>query len=628
MKPLNIFKPAFVSLFLILALESLQILLSLNYYPNSSTIAESLASVALVLIFLTVVLVIVLAISSWIVKRSGLGEVYLLASVEILSVTALLFIYTPAGILTATRNYPDTFTFFWQFGYGIIPAGIFVGVISLRILLANSFKRIFYNIVNLFWKPSLVLTIISLVWTPIIIVTHGTYTTKAASSQQHLSAVEQSGQKKKPNVILITFDALSATDMSLHGYNRRTTPYWEDLAKESYVFQNMHSNYERTIASLLSILTSKYPWTHGAYKWLEHLEDKNEENIATQLGEEYYTTAIVPSAIQHPEFLGLKGKFDYARWANFELPRISSIYNFFPDLSPFSAPILRHITFIKNIDNHRAYFDEPFKDAEKIIRDRNGSPIFMWIHLWPPHPPHLQPAPFTGTFLSPQETINMVIGPYTEDQQKDVDKMRASYNEAILYTDNMLKSFVESLKESGLYDDSILIVTSDHGTILEQGFSIEPSPFMYEPLFHIPLLIHLPGQRAGYRVEAQAEHVDLAPTILELVDKPIPQWMEGESLVPYMNNPTQISDKTNYAMVLESEYSAFDVRWFSAYRGDYKIVYHMDTDTTALFNIKLDYQQKNDLARTQPSILRKLKSDLNRKIEENYSNIARSLEKE
>ena len=69
----------------------------------------------------------------------------------------------------------------------------------------------------------------------------------------------------------------------------------------------MHSNFYLTQPSLTSILTSKYPWTHGVHAWLEDLKVDSDENIASELSGEYYTAAIVPSIYQYPEFMGMKG---------------------------------------------------------------------------------------------------------------------------------------------------------------------------------------------------------------------------------------------------------------------------------------------------------------------------------
>ena len=613
MKRYQFFKPIFVAGFFILSLESIQLLLNINYYPNRNSSAEKLALVALVFIVFFLVTAAISAVASLIVRSTLMKEAKMVALVEALSVIAMALIYTPAFIFIIMKHYPNTIRFFWSTNYAILPVLIILGVILSRVFLSSGFKRVFYNLIDFFWKPALIVFFLSVVWLAVFMVTGRSSSSPAVARQDVLS--------ERPNVIFITFDALSANHMSLYGYQRKTTPFWEKFAKESYVFQNMHSNFHLTQPTLTSILTSKYPWTHGVFKWMDPLKTVKEESIMAELGDEYRKVAIVPSMHQYPDFMGFRGEFDQSTWIGTTPPRFQALSNLFLNLSisRYTFPIYRHFLFLK-YGYPITRWDEPFDAARKFIDQEKDFPYFLWVHLWPPHVQNHPPLPFLGTFLPADQEVEILYGAYTEDQQEDVDRMRARYDEVVLFTDDALKGFIKTLKETGEFDKSIIIVSADHGEMFKGGYVTVPSPLMYEAQFHVPLLIHLPGQRTGVRVKALAEQIDLGPTILDLLNKPIPGWMEGESLLPYMKNPTLESERTKYSMILALEHMNQEGFgwWFSAYWRDYKLIYHMNKDAAVLFKVVNGHQVEVDLSSKESGVFRKLKSDLNRKIDENY----------
>ncbi len=625
MKTLNIFKPAFVTLFLIIVLETLQLLSDANYYPYLGSPFEAFASASLALVSLSIILAGVIYAASWISRRLRVKENYLLVPIEILSVTALGLVYIAAIVFLINGNFPASVKLYWFTGNGALPVATLLLVAACRIWLAKIFKHLFYNIVDLLYKPALGLTIASVVLIGVFFIT---VDRPAASSIPSKSKSASNGSVKgeeRPNVFLITFDSMCSADMSLYGYSRRTTPFLDEFAKESYVFQRMHSNYHNTQPSIVSILTSKYPWKHGVFNWLDYMEKDNDENIAAQLRGDYYTAAIVPGMYQLPDFLGLEGQFDSTRWATFDIP-FPPVFDFLSafGISPYSFPILRHINFLNNPNylldtgSQSAYYDRPFSVAKEFVRENTRRPFFMWLHLWPPHFPYIPPPPFRGAFLAADLEPPPLAGASASEQKKIISMMKARYDECILFSDSALKGFIQTLKVYGLYKNSIIIVSSDHGNVFDKDNTLINSSLMEEPLFHIPLLIHLPGQKEGVSIESLAEHVDLAPTILDLLNKPIPEWMDGETLLPYMRNPKLKTKKTKYSMSFVYGEKNEEVRWFSAYRGEYKLIYHLDTNKGFLFKTTDEHINENDLSRKERGIYNELMNELNDKISENF----------
>ena len=629
MKTQNIFKPAFVTLFLIIVLECLQLLSDANYYPYLGSLFETLASGALALVSLSILMAVIICALSWIFTRLRLKEDYLLASVEILSVTALALVFVSAIVFVINGNFPASVKLYWFTGKGALPIATLILVAAWRIWLTKIFKHLFYNIVDLLYKPALGLTVASVVLIAIFFITaERPAASSAPAPAPSKDAPASNGSAKdaeRPNVFLITFDSMCSANMSLYGYSRKTTPFLDEFAKESYVFQRMHSNYHNTQPSIVSILTSKYPWKHGVFNWLQYMEKDIDENIAAPLRDDFYTAAIVPGMYQLPDFLGLGGQFDSARWATFTPPStllFNSLSAF--GVSPYSFPILRHINFLYNPNylldtgSQSAYYDRPFAVAKEFVRENTERAFFMWLHLWPPHFPYIPPPPFRGAFLAADIEPPSLAGASAPEQKRIISMMKARYDECILFSDSALKGFIRTLKDEGLYNNSIIIVSSDHGNVFDKDNTLINSSLMEEPLFHIPLLIHLPGQKEGASVESLAEHVDLAPTILDLLNIPIPEWMDGESLVPYMREPKLKTKKTKYSMSFVYGEKNEEVRWLSAYRGDYKLIYHLDTNKGFLFKTTDEHIDENDLSKRERGIYNELMNELDIKINENF----------
>jgi arylsulfatase A-like enzyme len=330
---------------------------------------------------------------------------------------------------------------------------------------------------------------------------------------------------------------------------------------------------------------------------------------------------------QLPEFLGLEDQFDTTSWVAFK-PLSPFIFNLLSGfgVSPFSFPILRHINYIYNNGTPSAYYDEPFTAASELIDVEREKPLFIWIHIWPPHWPNNPPPLFRGAYIPTPEVVGDLRGKTGLEYKRTLFRMRARYNESILFADYALKDFVDKLKQKGVYDNSIIIVSSDHGNTIDTDNTLVVSPMMEEQIFNVPLLIRLPGQRSGVRVDSLAEHVDMAPTILDLLGRDIPGWMEGESLIPYMKDPTLKSTKMKYSMSFVYGANNDPVRWFASFRDDYKLVYHLDSDTALLFNVNDSHSKENNLARRKYNLYREMRGDIKNRIDENYRIIGRDIE--
>lgn len=168
------------------------------------------------------------------------------------------------------------------------------------------------------------------------------------------------------------------------------------------------------------------------------------------------------------------------------------------------------------------YFNFAIKKMEE-----DPKPVFIWMHLFEPHYPFIVPEPYHQYF-----------------GKGNVNR----YDSSIRYLDHEFGRFIGKLKQQNLYQNSLIILTSDHGESFGEehggwrGF-LHGTHWLNESVNHIPLIIHLPGQQEGVEPETFASQVDVAPTIMEAIGAPIPDWMEGESLIKFIENPDLLSNR-------------------------------------------------------------------------------------
>lgn len=617
-------KPLYVTTFLVLAIEMLQLMSGLNYYhyyPGHVEMTRLTGLVLLLTLATAAAMAAAAVATSRLLRPVGLEDRHLKGGMELICTVIFALVYIPAIIVATRKNFYYSMIFIWSWKNGLIPIAIAATIVLFRLMFKRGFTRIFRNIVDMMWPPLMVISPAVFVWLSVSFFTYD-----ATAETRPPGPALASHVANEPNVILINFDAISARDLSLYGYHRTTTPFLEELAKESFVFESMHSNYNATRPAVVSIMTSQYPWTHGLTTAEGYLKKDEHKNIAALLPD-HYTAAIVASVHTYPPLAGLGGQFDYVQLSRYKLPRywlaaapiVKRVVR--KNVPPHTTPIIRHLSYLRE-GWPRDYYAETFDEAVKFLKGLEERPFFLWVQLWPAHTPYNPPPPFRGVFLPAEENLTDIFGEYEPSSQPYVDKMRARYDEYILFADAMLGRFLITLRQLELYDNSIIIISSDHGGMFEKGWAQHDSPYLWEPEVHIPLIIRLPGQGQAQarRISVFAEQVDIAPTILDLLGRPVPSWMAGESLVPYMTGESIETEKTKFSMAFASFYNLTGqvgpmgayrpAKTIAAYRGDYKLIYDMFANALSLYNIREDPGELRNLAATRPAIVSALKLEI------------------
>jgi glucan phosphoethanolaminetransferase (alkaline phosphatase superfamily) len=324
-----------------------------------------------------------------------------------------------------------------------------------------------------------------------------------------------------PNIILIGSDGLSATHLSLYGYERETTPVLSELAKTSLLAENAFANSSNSEGSIVSILTGKPPAeTRVLYPPnILQGEDAYQHLPGILLNHGYRTIEIaVPHYVDaakanlmdgflvvngHETSAGQGSKF--ARALGFE-----NVSYFIHLLSERIVDRLGHIFFINNMENpyttvtQTADMKHDREQLEEVIGliEETDDPFFLHVHLMGTHGPQFAPE----------------RQQFSTGQSQDGDWMVDFYDDSILNFDRYIGQLLEALKENSKFDSTILIIYSDH-------------PMQFNVRQRIPLMFHFPHNEFAGRIKDNVQNLDIAPTILDYLQVEQPGWMEGQSLL-------------------------------------------------------------------------------------------------
>jgi arylsulfatase A-like enzyme len=328
--------------------------------------------------------------------------------------------------------------------------------------------------------------------------------------------------KQKPNIILITADSLNAEKMSAYGFTNETTPFLELLVKSSLVAENHFSNAQGTIGSLSSTLSGRYPADIRMLVDEDILRDEDAYQHLPLILKRYgYSTAQLSySYYADAGNLNLLGGFDLANdEETASNPIVSTVsaalptdyYYFLRDILLRAGDRLGHIFFIKVMENpYKQMTESPeeFNDRYKLatvfsMLENSKQPLFVHLHWMGTHGPKYYPD--EQVFSS------------GKDPELQGNREEDFYLDSILEFDQGMAQLYDVLVKTKQIKNTILIITSDHS----QRWSVS----------RLPLIMRFPyGQHRG-RIEGNTENLDIAPTILEYLGQPKPDWMAGQSLL-------------------------------------------------------------------------------------------------
>ncbi|MBW1854183.1 MAG: sulfatase-like hydrolase/transferase [Deltaproteobacteria bacterium] len=401
-----------------------------------------------------------------------------------------------------------------------------------------------------------------------------------------------STQAKAPHsIILISLDTLRADHLGIYGYHRDTSPNIDSFAKESVVFENALVQSPWTLPSHMSIMTSLYPSFHGVHGISNFLADEHVTMAELLQDGRYQTAAFTDGGF-------LRGEFGFYQGFG--------IYN---DQGGGIAQIIPKV--------------------KKWLDENKSTPFFLFIQAYDIHSPYNSPPPYNSIFHDFTYTGRLV--PSNNNLLKAANKNKlktnnedlrhfiAFYDGGIRYTDEKIGEFLNYLKDSGLKDQSLIAITSDHGEEFKEHNSFLHWQLYYRPNLHVPLIIRIPNYpKKEIRVSKLVRSIDILPTILDIAELPFYPKAQGRSLLPLIKrhkNRLNLSLWQIFHLFAKDSSVSFaetantDQR--SIITDGYQMIYNSELSLMQLFNLKADPLAKINIAEDNDEITKRLLSQWN-----------------
>ena len=372
------------------------------------------------------------------------------------------------------------------------------------------------------------------------------------------------------NVVLISIDTCRADRLSCYGYGKETTPNIDRLAESACLFEFALSPVPITLPSHCSMLTGLLPPSHGVRDNTNYRLPDNLETVATVLKREgYKTAAFVGSVVMDAKF-GLDRGFDGYNDSRF---------------------------FLAGKQDYSTFFLE--RNAEEVTSEAcawvqtigESKRFFVFLHLFDPHGLYHPPEPYASLYADE---------PYTGE---------------IAYTDSALATVFRTLKDKGLWDDTLIVLTSDHGESLGEHEETTHSFFLYQSTLSVPLIVRAPGIHVERRVPVQVSLIDILPTVLSYLEVRVPGGVQGVNLLPLMTNEQSV--ETSAERILYSEtltptkYGCAPL--FCALDGRWKYIHSPKPEC---YDLKADPRELNNCISKSPKGIARLRERLGQMLQE------------
>ncbi len=442
--------------------------------------------------------------------------------------------------------------------------------------------------------------------------------------REKLSVKSLHKDRGRHNVILISMDTVRADHLSLYGYKRDTTPNLRKLAEQATLYTRAIASGDMTLTSHASIFTGMYSSKHGAHRVIPDYPvcrplDKKFHTLAEMLSENGYLTIGVVSNFS---FLGngfeIDQGFNYYDYRS-RIPivgRTKQYYlrqNFRRFVVNFISPsIYEDLRPAEDINN------EVFKLIDKVKKGQD--PFFLFINYMDAHWPYIPPLPFDSLFPGKRGGVTYSRYMKLKDQVMNFERnitgeeqshLISQYDGGIAYVDFKIGELVQRLKDAGLYQNSIIIITSDHGEAFGDRAMMEHDGLsVYQDHVYVPLIIKFPDDNKSHVVSEVVSVTDIMPTVLEVLGYKISEDIEGKSLSGNSRErPINVISESFFKEKGGRYNSRFDRIERAIYSGSFKYI-NSTTGKRELYNILKDPEEKKNIYNSDSSISEDLENRL------------------
>ena len=422
---------------------------------------------------------------------------------------------------------------------------------------------------------------------------------------------------KHKNIILISIDTLRADHLGVYGYHRDTSPFIDQLARESIVFEQAFAASGFTLPSHTSLFTGLYPKTH---KVTIHYKQRG----STQLPSNYKKTSLNEKYKTLAEYLSSRGY--HTLWVgskkNNQLSPADSEGRGFQTKLP---EILRQPKFFKWLDNnpnkkffaflHTSYAHDPYYNKHSNL---TNYPVFAASDYRGSIPETFDETfkKFNKKYKLNADITDLFTFYYDQfvkfwwsfvnfEDSKDIQRLKDLYDDCILHIDHYIGRLISILKARNIYENTIIIIVSDHGEAFGEHGQFRHMT-LHKEILHVPMILHIPGF-SSKRIKSQVSLIDVYPTILDLIGQDAPHQMDGKSLLPLMRG----TRKKIHDYIFGSYSSGTSIS-----DGKWKLI-RTQEGNRELYYIVEDPYEKREVSEKYPNILEKLEKKIDAFLEQN-----------
>jgi arylsulfatase A-like enzyme/Tfp pilus assembly protein PilF len=365
-----------------------------------------------------------------------------------------------------------------------------------------------------------------------------------------LLVIERKGSEKKAenmNLLIITIDTMRADRIGAYGYEKAETPNVDYLAQRGVMFENCYTSVPLTLPSHCSIFTGRYPIGHRVRNNGTFFLNEDEVTLAEKMKERGYNTyAVIASFVLLSKFGLNQGFFEYDDSLNID----ELLHNFYSEITA----------------------DVVYSKFSRWFRNRGSQKFFAWVHFFDPHAPYTPPQKY---------------------RKENKDSFSDLYDGEVAYTDVFIGKIIEDLKSENVLDQTLVIITGDHGEAFGEHLEYGHSVFCYEENLKVPLIVFNPSLfPESLLVKNRVNLIDIMPTILELYGLDVPSEIQGKSLIRLLDGQGEKGARSFY---IESMYGKEEMGWApltGIIDGNYK---YISLPEAELYDLKNDRRERNNL---------------------------------
>ena len=376
----------------------------------------------------------------------------------------------------------------------------------------------------------------------------------------------------RPNLVLVMLESVGGNHMGYAGYNREASPNLNRIAKQSLVFTRAYSTATHSNYAQMATLSSLFPRRGGSLDVYERLDYPRVllHDAAFKLG---FETATISS--QDETWQGM---------LRFQETGTPTFYRHARDYQG------EHLTLgTEDV----APDEDTVRDAIVWIDSVSGSPFSIYINLQSTHFPYPIPKSAAHPFkpFEPQGTFN-----YVSWEKEELPIILNRYDNALHYVDTQVGTLYDALADRGLLDDTVFVVTADHGEMFFEHDLVTHGRTLHEEEARVPFIVHYPDGVAPRFVDEAVSTVDVLPTMIELAGAPPHPAFQGESVARL-----GLGEGSHTAAVF------LNIQGWKHYDAvvcmPYKLVFDPDTQQSALYDLATDPREDSDIAKHKPDVV-------------------------